>query len=150
METLPTSHENEPNTDPGLDLGEVHLSFSELPTVDFRPKSPEETDEEFAERVKGLEQRKFIGFFLAQEKGGPEAVEEAFKMGDFKITRAQKREFIEAISYMPPEEYEARINALLEHVSENQDAYDTTVNQADNIWHKACELARQEIEATKE
>ena len=71
-------------------------------------------------------------------------------MGDFKITRAQKREFIEAISYMPPEEYEARINALLEHVSENQNAYDTTVNQADDIWRKACEPARQEMEIDAE
>ncbi|MBR6125984.1 hypothetical protein IKQ19_20730, partial [Candidatus Saccharibacteria bacterium] len=91
MERFPTSHETftevaQPS-DPGLDLGETHLSFSELPTVDFKPQAEGETAAEFAERVKGLEQRKFIGYFLAQEKGGPEAVEQAFLQGDFRLKR---------------------------------------------------------------
>ncbi len=150
MERFPTSHETfaevEPPSDPGLDLGETHLSFSELPTVDFKPQAEGETAAEFAERVKGLEQRKFIGYFLAQEKGGPEAVEQAFLQGDFRLKRTQRREFLTAIAHMPAKEYEARINSLLEVMPRNREAIETTIAQADSIWLKGRAIAIQEQE----
>ena len=150
MERFPTSHETftevEPPSDPGLDLGETHLSFSELPTVDFKPQAEGETAAEFAERVKGLEQRKFIGYFLAQEKGGPEAVEQAFLQGDFRLKRTQRREFLTAIAHMPAKEYEARINSLLEVMPRNREAIETPIAQADSIWLKGRAIAIQEQE----
>lgn len=150
MERFPTSHETftevAPPSDPGLDLGETHLSFSELPTVDFKPQAEGETAAEFAERVKGLEQRKFIGYFLAQEKGGPEAVEQAFLQGDFRLKRTQRREFLTAIAHMPAKEYEARINSLLEVMPRNREAIETTIAQADSIWLKGRAIAIQEQE----
>lgn len=162
MERFPTSHENftvpteaEPAkteaelkrpVDPGLDLCGTHLSFSELPNVDFKPQMPDESDAEFAERVKGLEQRKFIGYFLAQEKGGPEAVQAAFEKGDFRLRRSQRREFLTAIAHMPAKEYEARINSLLEVMPRNREAIETTIAQADSIWLKGRTIAIQEQE----
>ena len=170
MERFPASHENfdptpaealadayvnlaptsERPADPGLDLCGTHLSFSELPNVDFKPQMPDESDAEFAERVQGLEQRKFIGYFLAQEKGGPEAVAEAFTKGDFRLRRSQRREFLNAIAHMPAEEYEARVNDLLQLMPKRRTPIQTTINQANSIWLKGRAIAIKERELDAE
>ncbi len=131
-------------SDSGMELGGTHLSFSSLEAREFKLQQPDESDEAFNERALAQNERTFIAYFLAQEQGGQEAVKEQFsapgEIRDYKLKRTQKYEFYDAIAQLPEEEYNARVNGLLDTMPSGVDKR-ITWDMANLVFEKAMKRA---------
>ena len=139
--------------DPGMNFGETHLSFSRFEPHEFPPRAETETDQEYAEREMRADERVFMVGLLMAETEGPDGMAEALKAPDFRIRRAQRREFREAIGRMTEAEYSARINNVLGAFT-SQASREVAMDIADYYWLSAKkqvgdEAAAAEIEAAE-
>ncbi|MBR2587338.1 hypothetical protein IKE71_03140 [Candidatus Saccharibacteria bacterium] len=124
--------------DPGIDFGNTHLSFSSLEPRPRRfppERTSFDSEEEYSKELQKFygvgprmlkfhreeldealedrrEERIMIAGFLAAEANGPEAMKEIAdnitETSDFRLTRRQRREFMEALGEMSTSDFEQK------------------------------------------